>query len=571
MLNCLANVNMPAALSHETWHDFIRDISEKLDEHESELHHRLFDIAAENSVPAQCIPLTIPVGSWSVDGHIIPSCLFPGVTNGVTFRPRSSDERKAAVICIEEAAFRCLVASGASAKVIVVDCWKLGSTFTKLAENRSVAQIEILSDPVTSRDKLRSLVANYRDVATRGAINSIQALTVLILVDFPHGLDAQSLDDLILIANNANEAKFLIFSVESDQPADSVEKKKIQSYRSLIDFGFYDAENDTSWWKLADPIRLHRFLPFEIRSEHVHFGPAEGRDIEASVSTLRAWAASRLGFSVGHSYGLSVEIGRRNGGAEHRLVFGAADDVFHAMIGGQSGRGKSTLLDTIIGRSLTAYSSDELRFFVIDCGGTGFRAFDDATSVQFIVRTSNVEKCVDAAKLLQSELDRRESLLRDSGCRDIGEYVGEGTRSLPRIVCVIDEFHILYTGKEQHSVFFDRLFIERIARVGRKFGVHLIASTQTLGAGVRRSFLDNIPLRIALGMTEEQSQGFLSLGNRGAANLPRGRAVYNPGNGARIANLEFDVDLLTPADLKLIVTQSNARNAACDSFEIVRI
>ena len=78
--------------------------------------------------------------------------------------------------------------------------------------------------------------------------------------------------------------------------------------------------------------------------------------------------------------------------------------------------------------------------------------------------------------------------------------------------------------------------VEKVIKIGRKFGVHLLVSTQSLGSGVRKSILDNIPLRIALGMTEDQSISFLGFKNDSATNLERGVAIYNNQNGNIRAN-----------------------------------
>jgi parallel beta-helix repeat protein len=59
---------------------------------------------------------------------------------------------------------------------------------------------------------------------------------------------------------------------------------------------------------------------------------------------------------------------------------------------------------------------------------------------------------------------------------------------------------------------------------------------------VRGSILNNIPLRIALGMTEWQSASFLSSKNIAAKNLERGIAVYNGNNGEMDGNEFVKVD-----------------------------
>ena len=86
------------------------------------------------------------------------------------------------------------------------------------------------------------------------------------------------------------------------------------------------------------------------------------------------------------------------------------------------------------------------------------------------------------------------------------------------------------------------MLVNKIIRTGRSFGIHLIVATQSLGDGVRRSILDNIPLRIALGMNESQSNSFLSYNNNSAKNLERGLAIYNNSNGELDSNELIKVD-----------------------------
>jgi hypothetical protein len=268
--------------------------------------------------------------------------------------------------------------------------------------------------------------------------------------------------------------------------------------------------------------------------------------------------------------GLRIPIGKV-GGQTHYFTIGYESDNFHAIIGGQSGKGKTVLLNNIIARGIEAYSPDELRFVIIDCGGTGFQEFDNCNSIQLMCRSSNVETCLKAVEFIEQELARRETLFNLNKVSDLKQYINTTGEVLPRLLCLIDEFHVLYTGKDKYSSYFDTVLVDRVIRIGRKFGIHLVTCTQSLGGGVRRSILDNIPLRIALGMTTDQSNGFLGLKNDAAANLDRGIAIYNAQNGNPSANKIVKVNYISSEDIERIISLSSLHSKNYQLVEKIKI
>ena len=271
-----------------------------------------------------------------------------------------------------------------------------------------------------------------------------------------------------------------------------------------------------------------------------------------------------------HSEGARIPIGK-TGGQTFCFTLGYESDNYHAIIGGQSGKGKTVLLNNIIARGIEAYTSDELRFLIIDCSGTGFNEFDKAPGIQLMCRSSSVETCEKAVQQIEEELKYREQIFKYHGVPDIKTYLKKTKNPLPLLICLIDEFHILYTGKDKYSSYFDSILIDRVIRIGRKFGIHLILCTQSLGGGVRRSFLDNIPLRIALGMTSDQSNGFLGLRNDAAANLDKGIAVYNAQNGNLSANKKVKINFILPEDIERIISLSEQKNTESAKFDKILI
>jgi len=277
-------------------------------------------------------------------------------------------------------------------------------------------------------------------------------------------------------------------------------------------------------------------------------------EISPSLDALCSKIAGRSRRAVGADVldGLRIPIGVSDG-AEHALTFGLDSEANHGFIAGQSGKGKTNLLNVIIARGIARYSPEELNFVLINCAGTGMQEFADCPHVKTICCTTDPEVAVEAVRTVEGMLTEREELLRSVNATDLKDYARKTGRRLPRIVCIVDECHVAWSGKARTTEYVDNVLVRKVVRIGRKYGIHLIASTQTLGAGIPRSLLDNIPLRIALGMTADQSQSILGVHNTAACNLERGVAVYNDRNGALSANRIVRIDYLPPEDIPGLV------------------
>lgn len=243
--------------------------------------------------------------------------------------------------------------------------------------------------------------------------------------------------------------------------------------------------------------------------------------------------------------GLRIPIGSlmANGKPFH-FRFASGTENYHAIIGGQSGKGKSVLLNTLIRRGMEKFHSRNLKFMLFDCKGVEFNDFEIDEYIIERESTPDVHVIIEKLKLIDEEFQRRRELFKEHNVKSIEQLVSKGI-DLYRLVCIIDEFQFLFPVTDYKiSQFAEDLLVSKILRTGRSFGIHLIVATQSLGDGVRGSILNNIPLRIALGMTEWQSASFLASNNTAAKNLERGVAIYNGNNGELASNELIKVDMV---------------------------
>jgi S-DNA-T family DNA segregation ATPase FtsK/SpoIIIE len=205
----------------------------------------------------------------------------------------------------------------------------------------------------------------------------------------------------------------------------------------------------------------------------------------------------------------------------------------HALVAGTTGAGKSELLQALVAGLAVSNRPDELAFVLIDYKGGA--AFKDCARLPHTVGTVTdldghlTERALSS---LGAELRRRETVLRDGGCKDIDDYLAHrtsGDPGLPRLVLVVDEFATL---AEELPDFVGGLV--GIAQRGRSLGVHLVLATQRPSGVVSADIRANTTLRIALRVTDAgESADVVDV--KDAAAISRatpGRAVARIGAGA---------------------------------------
>jgi DNA segregation ATPase FtsK/SpoIIIE, S-DNA-T family len=208
------------------------------------------------------------------------------------------------------------------------------------------------------------------------------------------------------------------------------------------------------------------------------------------------------------------------GGPTTRVVLGAdasgpvtvdlAAQGPHTVVGGATGTGKSSLLQTLVTALLLANRPDELNLVLVDVKGDGtFLPFENCPHVTALIQpagelgTGTFDEA-DAARVLASlraEMSHREAILSHHG-GEIDNYwrtreIQPALPRLPRVVVIFDEFaRVPETSPD---------FLEELAKVAAKghgLGVHLVLATQALPGKLPPELTSNIGLRISLRQNE---------------------------------------------------------------------
>lgn len=205
---------------------------------------------------------------------------------------------------------------------------------------------------------------------------------------------------------------------------------------------------------------------------------------------------------------LSFAIGKDISGAP---VVGELNKMPHMLVAGQTGSGKSVMINTLLCSLLYRNAPSDMKLILVDPKQVEMAPYQDIPHLLTPVIVEP-EKTVSALKWAVNEMERRYSLLAAERVRDIKSYndkvknkhvsmpdedgnmreVDEGT--MPYIVIVIDELAdlMMVAARDVEAL------IVRIAQKARAVGIHLVLATQRPDVTVITGLIKaNVPARIA--------------------------------------------------------------------------
>lgn len=207
---------------------------------------------------------------------------------------------------------------------------------------------------------------------------------------------------------------------------------------------------------------------------------------------------------------LSFAIGRDISG---EAVVGELNKMPHLLIAGQTGSGKSVMINTLLTSLLYRNSPSEMKLILVDPKQVEMTPYEDIPHLLTPVITET-DKTISALKWAVNEMERRYKLLAGERLRDIRSYnqrVQSGTKkitvadedgatqehgegAMPYIIIVIDELAdlMMVAARDVEAL------VVRLAQKARAVGIHLVLATQRPSVDVITGLIKaNIPARIA--------------------------------------------------------------------------
>ncbi|MBT0768010.1 hypothetical protein KIH74_03685 [Kineosporia sp. J2-2] len=262
---------------------------------------------------------------------------------------------------------------------------------------------------------------------------------------------------------------------------------------------------------------------------------SDGKLVFDDLVPKELWTQSSVG-------GLTTLIGRVGRGD---AVVSLDDATPHWLVAGRTGAGKTVFLLDILYGLAARYSPDELALYLLDFKeGVSFSEFIptevDPTWVPH-ARTVGVESDREYGLAVLTELvremGRRAAAMKKAGVTNLAQLRSSRPDvALPRILTVIDEFHVLLKGNDDTAKRAVGL-LEEVARKGRSYGIHLIMASQSI-SGIEALFTKGSSVFAQFAMRVALSGGgnILDTLNDAATALPIGQVVLNNQAGTASAN-----------------------------------
>jgi S-DNA-T family DNA segregation ATPase FtsK/SpoIIIE len=172
----------------------------------------------------------------------------------------------------------------------------------------------------------------------------------------------------------------------------------------------------------------------------------------------------------------------------------------HMLIAGQTGSGKSVMINSFLTSLLYRNSPSNLKLILVDPKRVELTPYNGIPHLLTPVIV-DPEKCISALKWAVAEMERRYKLFAEVGKRNIIEYNGaKPEENMPYIVIVIDELAdlMVLAAKDVETL------IVRLAQMARATGIHLVLATQRPSVNVITGLIKaNIPARLAFSVTSQ--------------------------------------------------------------------
>ncbi len=435
-----------------------------------------------------------------------------------------------------------------SVRVLPVDGGTLGAVFTPF---RPLVDAGAWTRPATDLDTFRAVLAQAEAQITTAQAGDAHDLPYLLVVvaALPVGCGSSEHARLAALAHAGPSARvhLLVAGYPPVLPAGFDQPPRLDHTTQLTAAGDTFTVSEPPGRSLFSDDGTGLAAPLSLDA-----APADGL---ADTISRRLADTTRTQSAVDFAALMPAEIWAESSADGLRTVVGRAergwcelalDDVTpHWLVGGRTGSGKTVfLLDVLYGLA-SRYSPDELGLYLLDFKeGVSFAEFTPtAVDGSWIphARTVGIESDREyglaVLRALVQEMGRRAVELKKAGVTRLADLrSGRPDVAMPRLVAVIDEFHVLFAGNDRLAERAAAL-LEELARKGRSYGIHLILASQTI-SGVEalftkgESIFGQFPLRVALA----GGGGVLDHLNNAADNLPVGTAAVNTAAGVSNAD-----------------------------------
>lgn len=430
---------------------------------------------------------------------------------------------------------------------------------------------EIIMDASSATLRLKALIEHmsvvmkkYGNLAAYNNRNQEIAMPyeIVVLCGYPRGYDAL-IDQLMPLFENGSRCG-IFFIVLNDNDYEL----RDENQRHLLDVKNYqqiyiNEGNDNERGALVryTPINKNPLLLnvcFDYLREEAN-RKVKRAVLKQDFSVLQAGQYEPVVSEISVTVGIDIENKK-----EVTFRFNSGDYI-HAFILGQSGSGKSVLLNNIITTAINKYSPEDLMLYLLDFKGVEFNRYRGVKHTKAVlVDNSDPQMTLEVLRELKEENKKRVKLWQQESVNNIDGYNKKHPENrLPQVLFVADECQVMFSrvdaGRNSHIIQREIAeIINIIATQGRSQGIHMLLATQQLDeTDISGQVLKNLTECFLLMSAPSDSEKLVPDSSKLTEKQPTGQCCYYHKKELQAQILTF---YATDEELEAAITASQRKS-----------
>ncbi len=397
---------------------------------------------------------------------------------------------------------------------------------------------EIVMDSSSAYNRLKSLLDHmsivmkkYGNLASYNAIHKEIAMPyeVVVLNRYPDMYD-QHMDMLLpLFENGARCGIYFVVMNNMDYDFNNEDQKSLLDIENYHEIELTSEDTEDGFVRYVPfssrPLlipKLMEYLNAETKKE------VKREVLKQDFGALQQMEYEPIMSEISVTVGLDVE--NKN---PVTLRFNSGDYI-HAFILGQSGSGKSVLLNNIITSAINKYSPEDLMLYLMDFKGVEFNRYRGVKHTKAVlVDNSDPQMTLEVLRELKDENKKRVKLWQKEGVANIDGYNRKHpSERLPQVLFVADECQVMFSSASMKSSAMEiqreiNDIINIIATQGRSQGIHMLLATQQLDeTDISGQVLKNLTECFLLMSAASDSERLVPDSSDLTGKQPTGQACY---------------------------------------------
>lgn len=269
--------------------------------------------------------------------------------------------------------------------------------------------------------------------------------------------------------------------------------------------------------------------------------------------------------------GINCRPGLVNNDPSKSYPFIIGGNKVHGILGGDTGQGKSVVLNALMTSLLTEYPPWELSLYMCDMKKLEFGRYAQSyrcPQIKVIASTESASYLVSVLEFLEWEMKRLSDIGTILGAQNLAgirNYLG---MCIPRNFIPMDEFSQLYANGTAREIRYADFLLQSIAKLGRSFGYHLYPTSQVFSGTIPSDVLKQFAVGTAVGCDESTSEAIIGNGKAETLLTKIGYCIANNsrklGNKSGPYNVEYKVAFLDEESDEGKAKMQNILKRVCD-------